>query len=139
MENLLSSLTGSSQFRLQIIRVKTDDNQKIVGCVIPTMCLKQTDALLNSMSSKSFVQTHVNKLDATTAGTMSMPKLDETTTRSDSFKRPPVTMVTASNITPVVAKAKAMVKVEDSTAARSVANGIIDFEKSFENINYDFT
>lgn len=102
------------------------------------MCLKQTDALLNSMSSKSFVQTHANNLEATTAGTMSMPKLDETT-RSDSFKRPPVTMVTGSNITPVVAKTKAMVKVEDSTASRTVANGILDFEKSFENINYDFT
>ena len=63
VENLLSTLTGSSQFRLQIIRVKTDDNQKIVGCVIPTMCLKQIDVLLNSMSSRTYVQSHSSKID----------------------------------------------------------------------------
>ena len=63
VENLLSTLTGSSQFRLQIIRVKTDDNQKIVGCVIPTMCLKQIDVLLNSMSGRTYVQSHSNKID----------------------------------------------------------------------------
>lgn len=59
VENVLCHLTGSSQFRLQIIRVKTSDN-KIVGCVIPTMCLKQVDALLSSMSCKTYVHNHLN-------------------------------------------------------------------------------
>ena len=58
VETTLSNLTCSNQFRLQIIRVKTDDNQKIVGCVIPGMCLKQIDLLLCSMSSKFHVQIH---------------------------------------------------------------------------------
>lgn len=60
VENVLCHLTGSSHFRLQIIRVKTNDNQKIVGCVIPTMCLKQVDSLLCSMSSKSYVHNHLS-------------------------------------------------------------------------------
>ena len=59
VESVLSSLTGYSQFRLQIIRVKTNDDNKIVGCVIPTMCLKQINALLLSMSAKTYTQNHV--------------------------------------------------------------------------------
>jgi hypothetical protein len=62
VENLLATLTGSSQFRLQIIRVKTDDDQKIVGCVIPTGCLRQTDALLSSMSDETRVKSHVREV-----------------------------------------------------------------------------
>ncbi len=53
IENLLSSLTGYNQFRLQIIRVKTNDNQKIVGCVIPNTCVKQIETVLSSMSLKT--------------------------------------------------------------------------------------
>jgi hypothetical protein len=57
VEGLLSQLlTNSNQYRLQIIRVRTNDNQKIVGCVIPNSCLKQIDNLLNSMSSDTHVQ-----------------------------------------------------------------------------------
>ncbi|RNA15152.1 strawberry notch-like isoform X1, partial [Brachionus plicatilis] len=59
VENLLCHLTGSSQFRLQIIRVRTSDNLKIVGCVIPAMCIKKIDSFLSSISSKSYVQTHM--------------------------------------------------------------------------------
>ena len=60
VENVLSTLTGSSQFRLQIIRAKSDDNHKIVGCVIPNMCLKHIDSLLASMSSKTYVHNHIS-------------------------------------------------------------------------------
>lgn len=59
VENLLCHLTGSSQFRLQIIRVRTSDNLKIVGCVIPTICIKKIDSFLSSISSKSYVQSHL--------------------------------------------------------------------------------
>ena len=65
VENVLCSLTGSSQFRLQIIRVKTNENQKIVGCVIPSNCLKQIDSLLLSMSSNSYVNNHLSSLTTT--------------------------------------------------------------------------
>lgn len=61
VESVLSSLTGCSQFRLQIIRVKTNDDNKIVGCVIPTMCLKQINSLLQLMSAKTYSQSHVAK------------------------------------------------------------------------------
>lgn len=61
IENLLSSLTGYNQFRLQIIRVKTNDNQKIVGCVIPNMCVKQIESVLSSMSSKTSVLSYDTK------------------------------------------------------------------------------
>jgi hypothetical protein len=66
VENVLCSLTGSSQFRLQIIRVKTNDNQKIVGCVIPSNCLKQIDSLLLSMSTNSYVHNHLSTTTTTT-------------------------------------------------------------------------
>ena len=59
VENLLCHLTGSSQFRLQIIRVRTSDNLKIVGCVIPTICIKKIDSFLSSTSSKSYIQSHM--------------------------------------------------------------------------------
>jgi hypothetical protein len=72
VESTLSSLTCSAQFRLQIIRVKTDDNQKIVGCVIPGMCLKQIDALLCSMSSKQYVQSNEQN-DLTVGPSVTIP------------------------------------------------------------------
>jgi len=86
VENLLSTLTGSSQFRLQIIRVKTDDDQKIVGCVIPTRCLRQTDALLNSISDDTYLKNHVKE------------------------------------------------EKEDI-----IKNDVVEFKKTFENIDYDYT
>ena len=54
IENILCSLLGSQQCRLQIIRIKTTSDQKIVGCVIPTACLKQVENLLRSLSSKTY-------------------------------------------------------------------------------------
>lgn len=63
VENVLCSLTGSQQFRLQIIRIRTKDNKKIVGCVIPSMCLGQVDSLLNSLSSRTYKQDYSNEDD----------------------------------------------------------------------------
>ncbi len=54
IENILCSLLGSQQCRLQIIRIKTTSDQKIVGCVIPTTCLKQCENLLQSLSIKCY-------------------------------------------------------------------------------------
>jgi hypothetical protein len=54
-----SSGSNSSQYRLQIIRVKTNDGQKIVGCVIPNRCMRQIDELLCAMSSETRVQQHL--------------------------------------------------------------------------------
>lgn len=51
---MLSSLTGQTQYRLQIIRIRTSDDKKIVGCVIPNTSLAQVDALLESISSKTY-------------------------------------------------------------------------------------
>ena len=59
VESLLATLTNSNQYRLQIIRVKTNDDQKIVGCVILNGCLKQIDSLLTTMSSGTRVQQHL--------------------------------------------------------------------------------
>ena len=61
VENVLSSLTGYSQFRLQIIRVKTNDDLKIIGCVIPNFCLNHINSLLESMSTKTYLQDHLSK------------------------------------------------------------------------------
>jgi hypothetical protein len=60
VESLVSTLltNSSHQYRLQIIRVKTNDNQKIVGCVIPNRCLRQIDSLLSAMSFETRVQQH---------------------------------------------------------------------------------
>ena len=54
IENILCSLLGSQQCRLQIIRIKTTSDQKIVGCVLPTTCLKQVENLIQSLSTKSY-------------------------------------------------------------------------------------
>jgi hypothetical protein len=59
VENVLSSLTGYSQFRLQIIRVKTNDDCKIIGCCIPTACLSQIVSLLESMSIQTYTENHL--------------------------------------------------------------------------------
>jgi hypothetical protein len=58
VENVVCNIIGCSTYRLQIIRVKTNDNQKIVGCVIPLHCVQQVDALLNSISRKTFIKNH---------------------------------------------------------------------------------
>jgi hypothetical protein len=55
VEQALATLKGSSQYRLQIIRVKTNDNRKIIGCVIPSQCLRQIDELLVSLSTECHV------------------------------------------------------------------------------------
>ena len=52
IESVLCSITGLNQSRLQIIRVKTNENQKIVGIVVPSTCQKQIESLLKSMSSE---------------------------------------------------------------------------------------
>ena len=54
IENILFSLLGSQQCRLQIIRIKTTSDQKIVGCVLPTIGLKQIESLIQSLSIKSY-------------------------------------------------------------------------------------
>lgn len=131
VENLLSSLTGASQFRLQIIRVKTDDNQKIVGCVIPSACLKQSDALLSSMSRQTYVQGHMK------AEHKAEDEAQRTIIREAANNKPITTVVAAAagaGVGQGVLKPKNSVyKVNSSVSVAS------DFEKSFENINYDFT
>lgn len=157
VENLLSSLTGSSQFRLQIIRVKTDDNQKIVGCVIPTMCLKQIDALLNSMSSQTYMQDHQSSKPAENNNSGVNLKLEDScltakeqrmvTSAKQVHKN---SLAKASQVlnkcvaTPVVSSAikmkNSIYKINNVNAcSNNNINGVIDFDKNFENINYDFT
>ena len=178
VENLLSSLTGSSQFRLQIIRVKTDDNQKIVGCVIPTMCLKQIDALLNSMSNNTYIQNHTNKVD--NKCNLDLKIKDDFFTNTVHNKQEMITNLKNMNndayantikmsanvpngcnnpITPVVASSfkvknsiynNKSIKNENTCSnnlnlnsqngiSNKNINDVIDFDKNFENINYDFT
>lgn len=50
VEQAVEALTGTSQYRLQIIRVKTSDGRKIVGCVIPGQCVRRVSQLLASLS-----------------------------------------------------------------------------------------
>jgi hypothetical protein len=78
IENSLSSLTGYNQFRLQIIRVKTNDNQKIVGCVIPNKCVKQIETVLGSMSSKTSVLNYDHKnIDQSTKSNNNVSMIDD--------------------------------------------------------------
>ena len=53
VETALSTLINQPQFRLQIIRVKTNDDRKIIGCVIPNHCLNQINSLLETMSKQN--------------------------------------------------------------------------------------
>jgi hypothetical protein len=63
VENAVASLTGYAQFRLQIIRVKTSDDRKIIGCVIPSFCLNQISSLLQSMSTSTYMQNNISDSD----------------------------------------------------------------------------
>jgi hypothetical protein len=139
VETTLSNLTCSNQFRLQIIRVKTDDNQKIVGCVIPSMCLKQIDVLLCSMSSKFHVQIHQNENKAVGKG-------ENENILNDSNK------TASKQITPVISlKTKSIFKVNSLTSIKNTnSNEFAIVNKKFNNniemnnysntlINYDYT
>jgi hypothetical protein len=53
VENKLSEIINQPQFRLQIIRVKTNDDRKIIGCVIPSRCLNQISSLLELISKQT--------------------------------------------------------------------------------------
>ncbi len=57
IENALCTLTGSNQTRLQIIRIRTQNNEKIVGCAIPNACLNQVEILLNTLCTKTYKHT----------------------------------------------------------------------------------
>ena len=131
VETTLSSLTCSNQFRLQIIRVKTDDNQKIVGCVIPSMCLKQIDTLLCSMSSKSHVLIHQTE-----------NKQEEEKTRNESIRITAInSSVYSKQIIPVFSfKTKSIFKENNLTNIKNNSSNeytIINrkFNKNFELIN----
>lgn len=133
VETALSNLTCTSQFRLQIIRVKTDDNQKIVGCVIPTMCLKQIDALLSSMSSKTYVQTHHQNENINSANNESKEASNQVSTAKTSITQP----ILANNkqITPVISfKTKSIYKV-DSLSSIKTTNTNVNANSNDNNNN----
>ena len=127
VETTLSNLTCSSQFRLQIIRVKTDDNQKIVGCVIPTMCLKQIDTLLSSMSSKHYSVNHSNETNLTIKEEPVIEKNEILNSRKQ--------------ITPVISfKTKSIFKVNSFSSINNnnkiINNNNIKFDNNIDLINY---
>lgn len=78
VEQALATLKGSSQYRLQIIRVKTNDNRKIIGCVIPSQCLRQIDELLISLSTECHVvNTETAAAEAVAAASAEVMTMEE--------------------------------------------------------------
>ena len=133
VENVLCSLTGYSQFRLQIIRVKTSDDQKIIGCVIPTTCLSQINSLLSSMSTKTYVHDHQVQKDV---------GLDEHNCilLDDEFSNHSI--INRHDSPP--SKGSKMIDKDDAECAKNMFNFNLANEKNLSSIpnqifNYDFT
>ncbi|RUS79533.1 hypothetical protein EGW08_012701 [Elysia chlorotica] len=58
VEGVLVSLTASS--RMQIIRLRTEENQRIVGSLIPSNCVTALEHVLAQDSAKSYTEKHDN-------------------------------------------------------------------------------
>ena len=115
------------------------------------MCLKQIDALLNSMSGQIYMQNHTNKPAENNSG-VNLKLEDSCLTAKEQRK---VTSAKHNNFgmanhvfnkcaaTPVVSSATKMknsiYKINNVNTCSNNINGVIDFDKNFENINYDFT
>ena len=133
VENLLSTLTGSSQFRLQIIRVKTDDNHKIVGCVIPNMCLKHIDSLLASMSSKTYMHNHgVNGLEET-------PQVSHGFLRSCKSSPSALNRLGTTNANPSIAFNQSNINLNKINSISKNCENLKNFSNKNFNFDFDFT
>ncbi|VDO93835.1 unnamed protein product [Soboliphyme baturini] len=55
VENMLSSLPGRRQARMQIVRVRAEQGQKIVGILIPSLCVQTLIQRLTAESSRVYV------------------------------------------------------------------------------------
>ena len=139
VETTLSNLTCSNQFRLQIIRVKTDDNQKIVGCVIPGMCLKQIDLLLCSMSSKFHVQIHQDENKA--LGRQETENILNESNKTGSKQMTPIISLKTKSIFKVnsLSNIKNTNLNEYAIVNKKFNNNIVMNNYSNTIINYDYT
>ncbi|KAL3856506.1 hypothetical protein ACJMK2_011256 [Sinanodonta woodiana] len=58
VESVLTSMPGGAHSKMQIIRLRTDDGQKIVGSLIPSNCVEPLTNVLSQDCSKTYVETH---------------------------------------------------------------------------------
>lgn len=68
VETVLAAMPGSSMSKMQIIRLRTDDGQRIVGSLIPTNCVAPLTNVLSQDSARTYTEKHEQSLEAAVNG-----------------------------------------------------------------------
>ncbi|XP_061162410.1 protein strawberry notch homolog 1-like [Saccostrea echinata] len=63
VESVLAAMPGGSASKMQIIRLKTDCGQRIVGNLIPGNCVQALTSILSEGCDKSFTEKHPQPVD----------------------------------------------------------------------------
>ncbi|XP_052798983.1 protein strawberry notch homolog 1-like isoform X2 [Mya arenaria] len=80
VESVLASLPSTMQTKMQIIRLRTDDNQRIVGSLIPSNAVQPLSNVLGQSCSKTYTEKHSGS---------AKPTLKEEAAASDNIDAPP--------------------------------------------------
>ncbi|XP_025091895.1 protein strawberry notch homolog 1-like isoform X1 [Pomacea canaliculata] len=68
VESVLTSLPGGTASKMQIIRLRTDDGQRIIGSLIPPNCVQPLSNVLSQDSARTYTEKHHQSLDAAVNG-----------------------------------------------------------------------
>ncbi|CAG2256294.1 Protein strawberry notch,Protein strawberry notch homolog 1 [Mytilus edulis] len=76
LENVLASAPGGINSKMQIIRLKTDAGERIVGSLIPSNCLMALCNILSQDCVQTYTEQHTQPVVETDESHLSMPSFD---------------------------------------------------------------
>ncbi|KAK7494073.1 hypothetical protein BaRGS_00014731 [Batillaria attramentaria] len=89
VEAVLAAMPGSSMSKMQIIRLRTDDGQRIVGSLIPNNCVPPLINVLSKDSARTYTEKHEQSLEAAVNGLKSFQASTPSSNRNHSIKKEP--------------------------------------------------